>query len=380
MGFKNNITIILGKSGIGKTSYLKNILAMLEPKHVGYLPQNVADIFNYSLSVEKQITEVCSDKGQINHILKLLHLDNLIDNLKKYPTEFSLGELQRLALLIILLRKDLQIILLDEPTSALDNKNQKNLVDIIKSLKVKKIFITTHSHYFAYFFSKDYLIKTINNDHQLVDYKITEYKSPHMGNFIKSADMPLHNLIAECKNILITGKSGVGKSVFLKNIFTLLSKQDKSRVALVTQEYASSLSPRFLIKETLFEALKLKDPKISRRQAYRAMIQMFWITNNNTALLKRYPNTLSCGEKQKILILRALSIGAKIILLDEPTSHMDTASIEQIMQFIQKVMLVGSASFIIVSHSDELFNYPFDCLIDMDVNKINYFTNSNKAK
>ncbi len=63
---------------------------------------------------------------------------------------------------------------------------------------------------------------------------------------------------------------------------------------------------------------------------------------------------LSNGQKQLLCLLRALSLHAKILLLDEPTSHMDREKTAEAEAMIQSWLLKSTEhSYLLVSHSEE---------------------------
>jgi len=71
-------------------------------------------------------------------------------------------------------------------------------------------------------------------------------------------------------------------------------------------------------------------------------------------LAKRSINELSGGEKQRVLIARALTQRAHIILLDEPTSFLDIRHKVEIFDLISSLTLTQGLSVIIVSHDISL--------------------------
>ena len=73
----------------------------------------------------------CVDKRK-EEVLNLVCLDKNV--LKKFPSQLSGGQIQRVVIAIALSR-DIKILLLDEPTTALDEENKKNIIDLINEIK-----------------------------------------------------------------------------------------------------------------------------------------------------------------------------------------------------------------------------------------------------
>lgn len=70
-------------------------------------------------------------------------------------------------------------------------------------------------------------------------------------------------------------------------------------------------------------------------------------------LVKRRVSRLSGGERQLVLLARALTQQPKLLLLDEPASHLDLHNREKIIQILQKLKQKGISLFF-TSHDPEL--------------------------
>ena len=71
---------------------------------------------------------------------------------------------------------------------------------------------------------------------------------------------------------------------------------------------------------------------------------------------KVYPNELSGGEQQRIVIARALLNKPVLILADEPTGNLDTKSSIEIITFLQQLNSQG-ITIVMVTHEDDIAAY-----------------------
>ena len=79
--------------------------------------------------------------------------------------------------------------------------------------------------------------------------------------------------------------------------------------------------------------------------------------------LKRHPNDLSQGEKQRVAICRSLLPSPKVVLADEATGNLDPANKTKILDLLFRSVEAHGATLLAVTHDHELLSR-FDRVID----------------
>ena len=85
--------------------------------------------------------------------------------------------------------------------------------------------------------------------------------------------------------------------------------------------------------------------------------------------LRRHPDALSQGEKQRVAICRALVTEPKIIVADEPTGSLDSENKKSIMKIIHDQIDKSRATLLMVTHDHSLLD-GFDRVVDLTGDKI----------
>ncbi len=153
----------------------------------------------------------------------------------------------------------------------------------------------------------------------------------------------------------IVGPNGCGKTTLLR-IIAGLEEPDRGealvrgRLGLVPQD--NLLLPWRTLRGNLELALRLAG--VEGREAeerIRRVSELLGIEEH----LDKYPARVSGGTARKAAIARALALEPDILLLDEPYTGLDVASIASLQEALQKLRRSSGISMIIVSHQlDEL--------------------------
>ena len=192
----------------------------------------------------------------------------------------------------------------------------------------------------------------------------------------KMGDSSLHVLkginlnVNKGEMVAIMGSSGSGKSTLL-NIIGILDELDSGEYTLdgieikdLTEKKAAQYRNKFLgfvfqsfnlinFKNALENvALPLYYQGLKRKE--RQEKAMFHLEKVGLAdWAKHLPNELSGGQKQRVAIARALAAEPKLLLADEPTGALDSATSREIMQFLQQLNDEGK-TILIVTHVEDI--------------------------
>lgn len=153
--------------------------------------------------------------------------------------------------------------------------------------------------------------------------------------------------------LFVTGESGSGKSTMIR-LLTMetgvtegcilvdgrdLSKIKRKEIPVYRRNLGIVFQDMKLLEDrTVFENLAfVREVIYGRRRDTGQRVASMLSLLGLTSLHKRYPRQLSGGEKQKVVLARALMNDPAILLADEPTGNLDPNSSAEVMDLFELV-------------------------------------------
>jgi iron complex transport system ATP-binding protein len=191
--------------------------------------------------------------------------------------------------------------------------------------------------------------------------------------------------VEEAQILSIVGPNGSGKSTLLKCILKILKPKEgvilingRDTIKMKAKEMAnlSGYVPQGgdnAFSLTVFDAVLMgRRPHLS----WKASEEDIEIVSQTLALMGieefafRYLNELSGGEKQKVLIARAIAQEPELILLDEPTNNLDLRHQLEVMEIIVDLVRQKRISVIMTMHDLNLASKYTSMIVMLNRGKI----------
>lgn len=384
-------------------------------KRIAMIFQEPMLALNPVLTIGKQIEETLDgtakkNKQEVLNLLTAVEIDEPQHRYYQYPHQLSGGMRQRVMIAMAIATKP-DILIADEPTSALDVTTETQILSLLKKLQqqmqMSMLFIT-HDLKVAKKLADNILLiengaavdqsrlqKFMTRDTQLkpmiyqkkIDLKnkmplmkaknLSVYFPIQKGVFKRTVDSikavdQINLEIYPADTLAIVGESGSGKSTFAKALVKLIPltqgqiyyqnndlstytqkklKHWRRHVQIIFQDPYAALDPRMLVSDILSEGLlaqKLISSVAEKEKKLNELLELVGLTLKSK---NRYPHEFSGGQRQRLVIARALALQPKLLVCDEPTSALDVDSQTQIIDLLKQLQTEKQLGYLFITHN-----------------------------
>jgi ABC-type lipoprotein export system ATPase subunit len=178
---------------------------------------------------------------------------------------------------------------------------------------------------------------------------------------------------------VVRGRSGAGKSTLLRVLVGLeradagrvelggldLAGLDRAGLARVRREHAAVVGQSVHLAETSDAGTNLEIARAVRGLPADPEGDLRRLEALDLAALRHRPvRVLSGGERQRVSVARALGVGARLVVLDEPSSQLDEASTERFVRVLLAAVHEGTG--LLVASHDPVIVDAADQVVDLE--------------
>ena len=195
--------------------------------------------------------------------------------------------------------------------------------------------------------------------------------------------------LAPSQTLAVVGESGCGKSTLARQVTMIETptagallldgadvahadraqrKRLRPQVQMVFQNPYASLNPRRTVGALLEEPLVIHrgGAASDRRAQALAMMEKVGLRREHYG---RYPHMFSGGQRQRIAVARALMLGPRLVVADEPISALDVSIQAQVLNLLLDLQQELGIAYLFIAHNLQVVRHIADTVMVMYLGK-----------
>ncbi len=177
--------------------------------------------------------------------------------------------------------------------------------------------------------------------------------------------------LAAGETLGLVGESGCGKSTLGRLVLRLIEptggrvmfegrdlvamtqselRPVRRRMQIVFQDPYAALNPKMTVRTALGEALsvhRIEERTSDQDERIASLLERVGLRPEH---MHRYPHEFSGGQRQRLVIARALSVEPRFVVLDEPVSALDVSIQAQIVNLLKDLQDELGLSYLFIAH------------------------------
>ncbi|MEV0687995.1 ATP-binding cassette domain-containing protein [Nocardia sp. NPDC050378] len=183
------------------------------------------------------------------------------------------------------------------------------------------------------------------------------------------------------ESVAVIGPSGAGKTTLALAVLGALAPglsasgtvgiggRDRHRtVGYVPQDPATGLNPALRIGTAIAEIARARGTSTTRATVAEALRRVDLPDDREFA--RRFPHELSGGQQQRVLLAMALLGDPALLVLDEPTTGLDSRTRDRLLETLHRIRRETSTTLLVITHDLTAVSSLIDHVLELDRGRV----------